>query len=272
MPDRSMLQPFDHALLLTVIAIVLAANIRRYWVRRERAKRGLPPPPPRTPGQLCLMLLGVTAFSVVLIAFWAYSGRPWGLLGVQLPRADWVGIGGVALLVLNIGFVAGVLLGELPRARHNAQVADDLIRLTAPLRRDQSDVPRNSVLVALLGVFEELCFRGFLYFYVAAMWGWLAAALISCVSFALAHISQGPRVAAICLYHGAIFTTLRVFTDSLFVSAIGHAAHNAIVVWAVRAVERLMAERPPVAPAADTVIAEGTGRADGASKPQEATL
>ncbi|MBL8880124.1 MAG: CPBP family intramembrane metalloprotease [Phycisphaerales bacterium] len=254
MPNSTALQPFDHALLSIVVAFVLTANVRRVWIRRDRAKRGLPPPPPRNLTQLRLLLLSVTTFAVVLVGYWAYSGRAWSLLGLQPPRMDWLGIAGISLLLVNIALIASILLGELPKARRDAEVADELIRLTAPLRRDQSDVPRNAVVVALLGAFEELCFRGFLYFYVSAVWGWAPAALISWVSFALAHISQGPRVAAICLYHGAVFTVLRLLTDSLFVSAIGHAAHNTIVVWAVRAVERLIAERPPTASAVDIAI------------------
>lgn len=271
MPTAVPLTIYDHSLLALIVAIVIGANVRRLIVRRARALRGEPPAPPRTIAQLRMMLLGVGLFVIALIAYWGYTGRSWALLGIRPPLMNWWGLAGVGLLIVQISVVGGVLLGELPRASRDAEAADDLIRLTKPLRRDQSDVPRNSLLVALLGAFEELCFRGFLYFYVAAIWGWIPAALIGWVTFALAHLSQGPRVAAICLFHGAIFTTLRVLTDSVLVSAVSHAAHNAIVVRAVRSVDALIASRGEPASDSGNRGDRGTPEASEASNAAEAT-
>lgn len=242
MPTGSSLSGPDHLLFTGLFLIVLASNVIRAIRRRWYAARGGIAPPRSIQGMRNL-LIGSAAFAVLLIAAWHHQQRPWELLGFQWPRGGWIGIVGLLLLAGQLSFVAFATLGELPRARRDAETADELIRLTAPMRRDQSDVPRNSLVVGAMGAFEELCFRGFLYYYFTILWGWVPAALICWVSFAMAHSSQGPRVVSICLIHGGFFTILRLMTGCLWIPMLSHAVHNMIVVVAVREIEELIAKR-----------------------------
>lgn len=265
MPTELPVSDLDHLLFSGLALFILIGNMIRVIRRRRYATRG-EVAPPRSVRRLRVLLIGAAVFSVLLIAAWYYQQRPWEALGFQWPRGGWVGIFGLVLLVAQLSLVAIATLGDLPRARRDRETADELIRLTAPMRRDQSDVPRNALIVGVMGAFEELCFRGFLYFYFAALWGWIPAALICWISFAAAHFSQGPRVVSICLVHGGFFTILRLMTDCLWVAMLSHAIHNMIVVVAVREIEQLIAHRDTEQRAADglrlAAAAIGSGDAE----------
>ncbi len=90
--------------------------------------------------------------------------------------------------------------------------------------------------VTLAPVFEELFFRGFLFPLVARSLGWIAAAIVAALPFALLH---GPQYAwswqrvAVIFFAGFAFGWMRWRSGSTAAAAVMHATYNATFVTAL---------------------------------------
>ena len=133
------------------------------------------------------------AYVAVTLALWLREGRDWGMLGL-VPPADWRFYVGVSLAVI----VAAWSLRQNIKVR--ALPPDRLQRLAPKFTDVEFLVPRSAAeyrwfqaLSVTAGVCEELLYRGFLTWVVAAYVGTWAAVVIVALVFGLGHAYQGPK-------------------------------------------------------------------------------
>jgi len=139
-----------------------------------------------------LTLIGEWALVAVTLALWFRERRDWRPLGL-VPPTDWRLYLGVALAAI----VTAMLLRQNVKIR--ALSPDDLHRLTPKFTDVEFIIPRSpreyrwfQALSVTAGVCEELLYRGFLTWVVAAYVGTWAALFIVAVMFGLGHAYQGP--------------------------------------------------------------------------------
>jgi len=92
------------------------------------------------------------------------------------------------------------------------------------LPRTTSDVRGWTALSWTAGICEEIAYRGFLFFYFMEIWGLslTLALVISSVLFALGHIYQGIRPAALTAVLAIVFGGIYAVTGSLLIPVILH--------------------------------------------------
>lgn len=160
----------------------------------------------------------------VVLANWNGADRPWPLLGFDFRFGPSFVIG-AALVVVAIGF----LFAQVRAARAaSPQVLRALRRSLGTLKliipRSREELRRFDALSTTAGIVEETLWRGFMIWYLQQLMPLPAAALLSAVGFGIAHAYQGlanlPRITLV----GGGFAALYLFTGSLWLPIILHAA------------------------------------------------
>ena len=163
-------------------------------------------------------LLGIT------LALWAGAGRDWVTLGLglEMDASFLAGIIlaaiGVALLLQQLRQVMNASSAELEAVR------GELGNIEFIIPRNGSELGRFYLLSLTAGIVEEILWRGYMIWYFShfmPLWG---AALISTLSFALAHAYQGVGNLPKILLVGAAFAGLYLMTGSVWIAVVLHAA------------------------------------------------
>lgn len=211
---------FDYILLAVLIVGPLFEWLV-FWPRRVQAIRaGTPGARART-----YWIMAAAEWLVTLYVFglWVMRRRSWNAL--------WLGSSGY--LRLDLGFLlAAIIIGLLwlqtrkilakPKAimhvREKMAFADPLVPETRAERRG------FWLLSFTAGICEEVVFRGFLMWSIAAWTGLIAAVIISSILFGLGHIylgfAQVPRTALV----GLVLAIIVVASGSLWPAILIHAA------------------------------------------------
>lgn len=163
-----------------------------------------------------------------ILAFWAWSGRPWGTLGLTPPSS----LG----LAITAGLLVILLVLDAVRARAIARLTPAQI---AGARKNTSAIvsfaPHTStelrwfLPVALsAGFCEELIYRGFLVWALAPWLTTVGATIASLVGFTCAHAYLGRRHALNAGAVGACFALLTLVTGSLLPAMLLHTSLDAL--------------------------------------------
>ena len=138
-------------------------------------------------------IIGEWVLAGTAVALWSREGRPWRALGLE-PPTDWRLYVGLALATA----VAAMLLRQNVKIR--ALPPDRLQRLVPKFNDVEFIIPRSpdeyqwfQAVSWTAGVCEELLYRGFLTWVVAAYVGMAPAVVIVSIAFGLGHAYQGPR-------------------------------------------------------------------------------
>lgn len=136
-------------------------------------------------------LIGEWVLTAVTLALWSRAGRPWRALGLE-PPIDWRLYVGAALALV----VVAMLLRQNTKVR--ALPPDRLQRLAPKFSAVEFIIPRSAreyrwfqAVSWTAGICEEVLYRGFLTWVVAAYLGTAAAVLIASAAFGLGHAYQG---------------------------------------------------------------------------------
>lgn len=212
----------DH---LLVAALILVLPLRGAWEYRRMLRRlrsgaddGV-----RVREYRSTMIMQWSIAAIVLLIWWL-GGRPAALLGFSLP-AGAPSMAGAAVTMLGLAFLfaqwrAITRLDEDGLAALRSQmdaVADFLPRTdreAAAFRR----------LAVTAGICEEIVYRGYLIWYLAAYAGAWPAALLAGAAFGLFHLYQGAGGVVKTGLTGTVMGILYVGTGSLLWPAILHAA------------------------------------------------
>ncbi len=139
------------------------------------------------------------------------AGRPGFLIGIALP---------VAAAAFFFTQLVSLSKNAALRADFQTKVAGGAF---AFLPRTDEETANFSWLAVSAGVCEEIAYRGFLIWYLAAAFGMPLGAGLSTVIFGVAHAYQGPSGILKTGIVGLIFAGLYLLSGSLWLSILLHA-------------------------------------------------
>ncbi len=234
--------PWLDVLLITLLLlVVLDANIRRVLRKREwsaAAEAAGDEQHPTPEFAVSRSVIIVLLYTAVLLGGWFLAGRSWAALGFGWTGGWWA-LAALLVAVAFWGLTRGTMNGLLHEARTDPDERRFAVRLVRSLRERQFGIPMNRAYVAFGGVWEELVFRGYV-FYLLAQWLPPVGVFLACsILFGLSHGSQGIRAVGTTAGIGAVLTALRMMSGSVLLPALVHAGHNANVASLVRQIEAL---------------------------------
>lgn len=126
---------------------------------------------------------------------------------------------------LGAAIVAVLVIAMYPRWRRAVQRGDAVVQLFMPATRDERVL--WTCIALLAGVSEEITWRGVQHaILLALVRSWWTAAVIAALMFALAHLAQGWRSAAVIFPFALLFHAVCYLTGSLYVAMCIHAAYD----------------------------------------------
>jgi len=192
--------PFDIALFVALTLISALLDWRWLYPALERASAA------GTPGvRVRFYSLGIAwewVFTAAAIALWLAHGRPWSALWLAPPTMQH----------------RGLVAGDMSRARRHLTGAE------AMLPRTSSERVGFAALSVTAGICEEILFRGFVPWVLAAWVGPVPACVLGSLLFGFAHYYLGQDAAIRAAIAGALFTCVVVLTGSLLPAIVIHAA------------------------------------------------
>ncbi len=210
-----------------VFAVILIAAIfewRWHWPRYVRSIRA------NVPGARMRMYRNVLVAewiaTLYVLGLWVAKARPWSALwlGPVSPLRSGIGFFAAAIIVALLLLQARRVQKALARPEAVARLRDQLAfaDLLVPATSDER---RGFWFVSITaGICEEILFRGFMIWFIAAWTGLTLAVIISSILFGCAHIYLGaahvPKTAIV----GLGLALVVVASGSLWPAIIIHAA------------------------------------------------
>jgi membrane protease YdiL (CAAX protease family) len=180
--------PLDIAFAL-LFAVVLAGADSWYFARsfRRRVAAGVPN---ARRNAYRRTLVGEWLVAALALLLWARERRKWSDMGLAIPHGWRLLIG-----TLMVGLTLGIVLRQNAAVRRlsdkrRAKAATQFGDLEFMMPRTPNEHRWFIALSWTAGICEELLYRGFLTWLVAAYLGWLAVPVVA-VLFGVAHAYQG---------------------------------------------------------------------------------
>lgn len=219
---------------LSILALALLADHFVIWRHFTASTAAAPEAARRRLWQSWLGMLWGLALAAVLS--WALSGRPWGELGLVLPRG-WRALAsvGLVLVVLTLYLPSISKLRRAP-AERLASLRGRFGSHAAMLPHTRGDLLWFIALAISAGICEELVFRGYLLSVVRSAVGPWPAIIVSCLVFSVAHAYQGVGGIVRTGLIGAAFTAVVLGLGSLIPAIVAHALVDigqGVVAWLV---------------------------------------
>lgn len=231
----------DHGLIVLLVGILPVVIRHRYRKTRERRLRS---PSARVGSYLQGALIEVELV-LLCLALWGWMKRPLDLLGIRgfWGASSWVGAG-AGLLFLLVSHSKARALRKRPEWR------EKLFRTVgtwdALVPRSGREMRAFLALTIVVGVSEELLFRGYCTWYLQAFLPPMGAIFVTPFLFGMAHLYQGPRGILATTVLGFVLSFLYLQAYSLWIPMAFHVAWNLL---AARLAARTLAERERTEPA-----------------------
>lgn len=214
----------DHLL----IAVSIAGSVAHWRLAYPRAVRAIAAGVPGARMRLYRYTLVVTwAMAGCVAALWLVYGRPWGSLGLELGNPYRLAAG-LAIAAVYVGFA-------LAQQRKIAARPDLLARLSTMYRQLAPIVPGTTeerrafgAVSITAGICEELFYRGFVMWYVAAFAGPILAILLSSLLFGFDHLYLGRSYVLRTGIGGIAFALVVLISGSLWPAMIIHATADLV--------------------------------------------
>ncbi len=176
--------------------------VRRYWFTIARA----------------------LLISAAVLLDWHWAGRPWALLGFDIP-VGFRGRVGFGIDAAITGFYAYVVLlcKVTPERMAAARNHRDSLRILPEMR---AEMALFAVMAIIASPFEELLFRGFLMWFFLPFGGLWGGAVLSSLLFGTAHAYQGWRGILRTGMVGFAFAAAYALTHSLWWLMLAHIVLN----------------------------------------------
>jgi membrane protease YdiL (CAAX protease family) len=193
------------------------------------------------------MARGLVAAGALLFA-WHFLGRPFAALGLDVPvnPRGQIGFAFVAVAAALMGFNLWRIRKISDAALAKAMVSLQRIKI-AP--RSKGELAAFLLVSVNAGFWEELLYRGFLFWLLAPAAGVIGAAVISAAIFGLGHAYQGWRGILSTGAVGLVFAGFYAFTASLWWLMAAHALLDIYGGFASRQLRGMAARRSPNAQA-----------------------
>ncbi len=174
--------------------------------------------------------------AALIAADWMWSGRTLAALGLAIPPGLYGQIGLAIMIAATLAIAIQLLrLDRIIKPERVAKMQQQMREIKIlPRTRAERNV---FFLVAITaGIWEELLYRGFLFWFLAPYAGLIGAAAISTFVFGIGHIYQGWRGASRATAIGLLFAVLYAFSASLWWLIWAHAlvdVFGGVVGWKV---------------------------------------
>jgi membrane protease YdiL (CAAX protease family) len=219
-PDLSAFDSFGLLVLLVLALVIPVLGVTEFrllnsWLRAGRESA-------RTRFYWWVMAME-WALTLVFLFWWIADGRGLGDLGL-IPR-----MGSYQILVVAAGLaLTWVLFPQMNRVLEDegdlSKVRESMGGLWALAPRNNEEQRTFLGLSITAGICEELLYRGFLQYALAAALGPWPALLLTALVFGLGHVYQGWPGVLKTGGVGLVFGLLAMFSGSLYVGMILHAA------------------------------------------------
>ena len=164
--------------------------------------------------------------TLYVLALWIVQGRPWSALWLG-SAVSWrlsIGISAAAIVIAFLMLQARRVQKALARPKAVARLREQLA-FADPLAPKTSGERRGFWLLSITaGICEEILFRGFLIWFIAAWTGLAAGIVLSSIVFGFAHIYLGaahvPKTAVV----GFALAVIVVASGSLWPAMVIHTA------------------------------------------------
>jgi membrane protease YdiL (CAAX protease family) len=169
------------------------------------------------------LILGEWIPTLILLVFWAVRHRPWPDLYIagEPPLRLALGFGYVFVLIGLLWLQRRALLSRPDR---RARVRKALLPLEPLIPHTPSERKLFWVVSTTAGACEEIFFRGFLTWYLAAWIGPIWAVIAASILFGLGHIYMGVGQVLRTAFVGLIFAVVVALAGSIFPAMLLHAA------------------------------------------------
>jgi len=217
---------FDYA----VVALLVLREMvewRWNWPRHVRAIRA------RVPGargrSYRYTILALWMFTLFVLALWIVRARPWSALwlGAVVPWRPWrlsIGISAAAIAIAFLVLQARKVQKALTRPKAVARLRKQF-EFASALAPETSGERRGFWLLSITaGICEEILFRGFLMWLIAAWTNLAVAVVISSVLFGCMHIYLGATHVLKAAMVGLALAIIVVASGSLWPAIVIHAA------------------------------------------------
>lgn len=221
--DPEMASPalLDH-ILVAVLVVVLPFH--GAWEYRRLVRRVRAGVPNARAVEYRNTMLVQWALTGTLVALWWAAGRPAVDLGFALPGGVRLLIGAIltalGLALLYAQWRAVAVMDEKGLKALRAQMAS----VADLLPRTESEAALFRRLSVTAGICEEILYRGYLIWYLAAFVGEWPAAVLAALVFGVLHLYQGPAGVVKTGATGLVMAILYVGTGSLLWPMILHTA------------------------------------------------
>ncbi len=205
-------------LLLMVIAPLLGVwdwhRLVR-WTEERRADARL-----KTYNWILIMEWGMT---LALVGWWLGAGRDLATLGLVPAAAGWqwlaLGLGMAGLL-----FIIWQMISVLRSPEKLEQVREEAAELGILAPQSPAEDRRFAMVAVTAGICEEVLYRGLLLTMLVTLVGTWPAVLLTSIIFGLGHAYQGLTGIIKTGLIGVVMALLAVFSGSLFIGIVLHAA------------------------------------------------
>jgi uncharacterized protein len=180
--------PADLVLFAMPLIFIPLASLR-LRLRRRRAGGSTGEFPRR---QIYLRNLVLQALLIGGIAWmWLLRGRPFAALGLDMPLTGAGALGLIAAAAITLSGLVALLYGLAKRPTRIRLLERHRATLMAP--RTRAELLLFVPVAVTAGLFEELLYRGFLFWFLVPSFGLAAAITASALLFGLGHIYLGLR-------------------------------------------------------------------------------
>ena len=211
--------PLVFAIYLLLVLPVLSAV--RHQRERARGASG----EPRAKARFLRATLFRQIVNIVLFCvLWLLIGVPAARLGLGAPTSWWLA-GGLA--VAAFGFLTVTAVLQRAKAAEIRTLAEE--RASALIPKSTEERRLWAGLCIAGGVFEELAYRGFLFYYLRVVIphiDTLETVVLSSAFFGLAHIYQGRRGVLSTGVAGLVLGGLYALSGNLFAPIVAHVMAN----------------------------------------------
>jgi membrane protease YdiL (CAAX protease family) len=219
--DGMMPGTIDHV-LAAIVAIAYPAYFAIDWFGRGR--RELETGTARARRRFYIQsMIELWLLAPVVLGWWIGSGRTLTTvgLGVSGGLGFWIG----AIVVVALVLTVRAQLGQLRASAAAREKARAQLGGTAALMLPRSAGERRTWIALSLtaGICEEVLYRGFLIWYLAAWLPDVAAVFVSSAAFGIAHVYLGLSGVLRATVAGVIFGLAYLLTGSLWVPIALHA-------------------------------------------------
>lgn len=172
------------------------------------------------------LILVQSMTAATLISYWLWAGRTPEELGFLIPggKQALIGVGIFAACAIALWWMRRRLRGS---EELRTEAWDQLIGFIDLLPHNKRELRLSYLLAAVVGICEELVYRGFLIWWLEIWFSPWPAVILASIAFGFAHLYQGKKGILKTAAAGFVFALVVWFSETLLLAMALHALVDA---------------------------------------------